>query len=321
MNPLVSILIPVYNREKIVGDTIQSAINQTYTNIEIIIVDNCSTDGTWAVLEDYQKKDSRILIFRNEKNVGPVRNWGISFEKASGEFGKIIYSDDTIESTFLEQSVPFLKNKEIAFVFTSVKLGKSLNSFKISYETYNDTQIYSSQSFIKNALYRENAPVSPGCALFRLKDLKKNLQFEIPSPSLKDFYLHGAGNDLLLFLITAHEYPSVAFIKRPLVFFRDHKNSISIQTNRRYLFDCYIQAKVFFVENYLTKDDSCKLYLHIWYQYVREYKRKVMPKILLKKYTNQFDGFTLKSVIEFLRFKITFKSLIIFLKIRLKIKF
>jgi glycosyltransferase involved in cell wall biosynthesis len=318
MNPLVSILIPVYNREKIVGDTIQSAINQTYTNIEIIIVDNCSTDGTWSVLEDYQKKDSRILIFRNEKNVGPVRNWGISFEKASGEFGKIIYSDDTIESTFLEQTVPFLKNQEIAFVFTSVFLGKSLNNCSITHETYNDTHIYSSRSFIENALYRNNAPVSPGCALFRLKDLKKNLQFEIPSPSIKDFYLHGAGNDLLIFLKTALEYPSVAYINTPLVFFRDHKSSISIQTNRNDLIDCYIQAKVFFVENYLSKDDSRKLYLHIWYHYGRDYKRKVTPIIFLKKFTNQFDGFTYKSIIDFLRFKITLKSILFFLKIRLK---
>ena len=56
-NPLVSILIPVYNREKYIGEAIESAINQTYKNIEVIIVDNCSTDNTWKILQDYQCKD------------------------------------------------------------------------------------------------------------------------------------------------------------------------------------------------------------------------------------------------------------------------
>lgn len=51
-NPLVSILIPVYNREKYIGEAIESAINQTYKNIEVIIVDNCSTDNTWKILQD-----------------------------------------------------------------------------------------------------------------------------------------------------------------------------------------------------------------------------------------------------------------------------
>lgn len=88
MNSLVSILIPVYNRENLVGETIESAINQTYKNIEIIIVDNCSTDNTWQVLQDYAQKDNRIRIFQNPENIGLVRNWERCIDVANNRYYK-----------------------------------------------------------------------------------------------------------------------------------------------------------------------------------------------------------------------------------------
>ena len=66
---IVSILIPVYNREDYIGACIESAIKQTVTNIEIIIIDNASTDGTWVICQKYSERDSRIRIIRNEVNL------------------------------------------------------------------------------------------------------------------------------------------------------------------------------------------------------------------------------------------------------------
>ena len=66
----VSILIPVYNREDLIGQTLNSAIDQTYHNIEIIVVDNASTDNTWKVIQRYEKQDGRIKAFRNNTNIG-----------------------------------------------------------------------------------------------------------------------------------------------------------------------------------------------------------------------------------------------------------
>ena len=60
----VSILVPVYNREDLIGQTLNSALNQTYKNIEIIVVDNSSTDNTWEVVQSYEKQDSRIKAFQ-----------------------------------------------------------------------------------------------------------------------------------------------------------------------------------------------------------------------------------------------------------------
>ncbi|NQV78496.1 MAG: glycosyltransferase, partial [Lutibacter sp.] len=67
--PLVSVIIPVYNVELYVEKAINSIINQTYQNLEIIIVDDCSTDKTYSIVESLSKKDKRIKLIRNSKNL------------------------------------------------------------------------------------------------------------------------------------------------------------------------------------------------------------------------------------------------------------
>ena len=66
-NPLVSILIPTYNSVDFVEDTVRSIMNQTYTNIEIVIVDDASTDGTMKILEKLSKEDKRIKLLQNKR--------------------------------------------------------------------------------------------------------------------------------------------------------------------------------------------------------------------------------------------------------------
>ena len=95
-SPKVSILIPVYNREAFIAACVQSALEQTFTDFEIIIVDNASTDTTWKICQQIAEQDKRIRIFRNERNIGPVRNWRRCIEEARGVYGKILWSDDLI---------------------------------------------------------------------------------------------------------------------------------------------------------------------------------------------------------------------------------
>ena len=94
VQPLVSIVIPVFNRETLVQEAIESALKQTYDNIEIVVVDNCSTDKTWEVLQKYN--NPKIKIFRNNTNIGPVLNWKKGIELSSGEYIKLLFSDDMI---------------------------------------------------------------------------------------------------------------------------------------------------------------------------------------------------------------------------------
>lgn len=235
-NDLVSILIPVYNREKIIGETIESALNQTYKNIEIIVVDNKSTDNTFKICKEYQKRYPDIItVFQNERNLGPVKNWKKCLEYARGKYVKILFSDDQIGKTFVEKSVKaFIKHPEIGFVFTRVLIYGSVKREYI----FGNTGIYPMNEFVKAQLLNTKLiPVSPGCALFRRKDVEKNLLINIPNPKNVDFSKYGAGNDLLLFLLTALDYKYFYYIDEPLSYFRAHEDSLTISNNLKWYYD------------------------------------------------------------------------------------
>ncbi len=248
-NRVVSILIPVYNREKIIAETIESALGQSYTNIEIIIVDNASSDGTWNVVDTYAQKDNRIKAFRNETNIGPVRNWQRCIDEASGEYGKILWSDDLITPDFLQKCVPYLENDDVGFVFTSVKLF-SEDDAKIYYD-FDDTALYPTERFLDAALFNtEKMPLSPGCALFRFTELKSALLLDVPNSIDSDFSMHAIGNDLLIFLLIAREHRYFAFINEPLALFRSHGDSISVASDKSKLHLLYGVAKAYYIEHY-----------------------------------------------------------------------
>ena len=122
--PIVSILIPTYNRQDLITETVQSALSQTYQDFEIVIVDNQSTDNTYQVCLDLAKTDSRIRVYQNEENIGPVRNWQRCVELAHGEYAKILFSDDLIHPTFLEKTVNLLADPSVGYVFTGVLHGQ-----------------------------------------------------------------------------------------------------------------------------------------------------------------------------------------------------
>ena len=259
----VSILVPVYNREDLIGQTLNSALNQTYKNIEIIVVDNSSTDNTWEVVQSYEKQDSRIKAFRNNTNIGIVKNWRKCLDYATGVYAKILWSDDLIAPDFIEKTIPWIEDKNVGFVFTGTEIFHNNSNKKINTYFIGKSEIYNSEKYIKGVLFEGDYPVSPGCALFRLVDLKKNLKIDIPNKVNIDFAMKGYGNDLLIFLLTANQYSKFAFVNEKLSFFRDHEGSISIQSKSGKLFLHYNLAKAYFVENY-RRDLIKKMNADIW---------------------------------------------------------
>lgn len=263
---LVSILIPVYNREKLIKETVLSALSQSYENFEVIIVDNQSTDDTWSILKQLSLQDKRIKIFQNEINIGPVKNWMRCINEAQGVYGKILWSDDLIAPDFIEKTIPFLENNNIGFVFTSTIVFNNIDETKTSLYTIGSTGSYDSEIYIQGILTGTKYPISPGCALFRLNDLKENLLIDIPNKVNSNFAMHAIGNDMLLFLLTAQKYNKFAFVNEKLSFFRDHPDSITISTDNGKLVMYYSLALAYFVENYRTdliKKLNTNLYIAI----------------------------------------------------------
>ena len=101
-NPCVSVIIPVYNTEKYLRECLDSVVNQTLQNIEIICINDCSTDNSLQILQEYANKDGRIKIINNEKNLGSAesRNKGILL--TTGEYIGFIDSDDYISLDYYD---------------------------------------------------------------------------------------------------------------------------------------------------------------------------------------------------------------------------
>lgn len=266
MSQIISILIPVYNRENIIAETLDSALMQTYSNIEVVVVDNASTDGTWEIIKKYAARDSRVRAFRNESNVGPVRNWRRCIDEANGVYGKILWSDDLISTDFLEKTLPFMQ-EDVAFVFTSVRIFTDRYDSGEELYSIGGTGFYDSNKFIEGDLNARDYPVSPGCALFRLVDLKKNLLLHVPNVIGSDFSMHAIGNDLLIYLLTAYDYKRFAFVNEVLSFFRSHSGSISVMSKSCKLPLHYNLARAYFAENYrpdLIPDLNGRLYINLF---------------------------------------------------------
>ncbi|PZX19166.1 glycosyltransferase involved in cell wall biosynthesis [Breznakibacter xylanolyticus] len=260
---LVSILIPVYNRANIVSDSIESALNQTYKNIEIIIVDNCSTDETWNILTQYALLDGRIQIFRNEKNIGPVRNWISCVEKAKGEFSKILWSDDIMHESFIEKALPFLKNHDVGFVYSQASIFSGINQTSatdILFRSFPNSGTYNSLIFINGiystATFEGKFPYSPGCALFRTDSIRKNLILNFPNKYHVDFSKEAIGNDLMLFLLTASDYPKFGYINECLNYFRAHAGSISTNSSSKLELIYLLSKAIFFDKTAIDLDQS-----------------------------------------------------------------
>lgn len=259
---LVSILIPVYNRINLIEETIQSVINQTYTNIEIIVVDNCSTDGTWELLENLALKEERLLIFKNEENIGPVGNWKRCVDKANGEFSKILWSDDLIHNDFLKETIPFFKNEEIGFVYTSAIIfeGSITNIKHHIHKTFKKNTVSQSNKFVNKLFFSRafsgKVPYSPACAVFRTEALKEALIIDVPNYFDYDFSKIAIGNDLLCFLLTTTKYKMFGYINKPLSYFRAHNESISNDSGESKLALFYNASKGY----YLSENKN----RHIW---------------------------------------------------------
>lgn len=117
MNDLVSIITPSYNTARFIGETIECVLNQTYANWELLIVDDCSSDDTDAVVARYL--DERIHYFKNEQNSGAAISRNRALKEATGKWIAFLDSDDLWEPQKLEKQIGFMEANDIHFSYTN----------------------------------------------------------------------------------------------------------------------------------------------------------------------------------------------------------
>jgi len=203
LEPLVSICIPMYNAEKTIGKTIASIIGQIYKNIEIIIIDNCSSDASVKIIQRYQ--DPRIRLIRNNIHL-PIGeyNWNRCFSYANGEFLAIFHADDVYLPQMVSRQVEtFKKFPMIGGVFTQGNIideeDTIIGEFKLPPEI-RDSEPCSYQKIFNAAL--EYADFLPTPSAMLQRDLYQKL-----SPFRYDQF--GSASDFDLWLRAAAVAPLV----------------------------------------------------------------------------------------------------------------
>ena len=118
MRPIISICIPVYNGEQYLRESLDSVIDQTYKELEILLIDDCSSDQSMAIAKEYQSRDTRIRIVENEQNLGLVGNWNRCIEMATGDWVKFQFQDDVMDPETIEKMIRMATENSLRLVLT-----------------------------------------------------------------------------------------------------------------------------------------------------------------------------------------------------------
>lgn len=209
--PKVSICIPTYNYGQFIAETIESVMAQTYTDYELVVVDNCSSDDTRSIVSSYSAKDVRIRYFCNESNLGMVGNWNRCLNYARGEYIKILCADDLLAPTSIERSVElFIGHPNVTLVSCIRQIvDKNLNPMAtVAYA--DEFQIENGNSVIKKCFFEGNLIGEPTAVMFRRKDAARGFDQRFKQLIDLEMWFH------LL------EKGDFAFISEVLCSFRQH---------------------------------------------------------------------------------------------------
>jgi len=254
-NPLVSILIPVFNREEFIADCIRSALAQTYPNVEIVIADNASTDRTLEICQNFAQDDDRVRVFDNASNLGPVRNWKVCADHANGDFCKILFSDDLLEPTCIEKMLRPLMDSNVGLSVCAARIGetpeRSSPGYFANISGQNRILRLKTEDYLPFLLFGD-APLSPGAVMLRRRDLLANIRSDFATATPRTFANHGAGPDLMVSLLTMEDYANVTVFQEPLVFFRVHPGSFTTENRDNAIRESYDTIWNYYLKNYIS---------------------------------------------------------------------
>lgn len=166
-NPKISVIVPVYNVEKYLSRCIDSILAQTFTDFELLLIDDGSNDNSGNICDDYVKKDNRIRVFHKENGgVSSARNLGLN--KANGEWVCFIDSDDTVSNKYIQHMAEAINDKDLLILSNYKKETKDNYAVKLDNVTlYNDEII---RYFIENNIFALTAPYSK---LYKIEIIRK----------------------------------------------------------------------------------------------------------------------------------------------------
>ena len=216
MDEKIDILMATYNGAKYVKEQIDSILSQTYSNFRLLICDDVSNDGTYEILKEYEKKDKRVIVYRNEKNLGCLKNFENLLTKVQSNCYMFSDQDDVWYNTKIEDTLKKMVSDNADLVFTDLEIvDDKLNT---KYDSFNKKMEYR-RKILKlddyNMVYLYN--VVTGCTIL---SKKKYINKILPLPNNKNM-LH----DHFISLVVSLSGGKISYLDKATIKYRQHDNN------------------------------------------------------------------------------------------------
>ena len=238
MNRLVSVIVPIYNVEKYLGECIDSIIRQTYAYLEIILVNDGSTDNSYLICEDYKKKDKRIVLINKENGgLSSARNKGI--ECANGGYISFVDSDDYIAPDMIESLIKVMDFEQVEVACCSFKkIKKSPLPKKTENKVMNETEVYQSYQAVSYLLDERHYKCFACNKLYK-RDLFNDIRF--PEGKLYE--------DIITEYKIFKKAKKVVFYRKELYYYRIREGSITKKAFDKRNYEMLEPIKAIMTEN------------------------------------------------------------------------
>jgi glycosyltransferase involved in cell wall biosynthesis len=212
----VDILLATYNGEQYLREQLDSIMCQTYSNFRLLISDDCSSDSTKEILEEYVEKDKRIIVFSQEKNLGVVKNFEFLLKRVENKYFMFSDQDDIWNENKIEKSIKVIEETKSDLVYSDLEVVDS--SLNVTYSSYWKLKGFYKKIVKYNnfeSLYLNN--FITGCTMLSKKEFIDEV---LPLPNTSKFILH----DYWIPLILSQKH-KITYIEEPLIKYRQHKNN------------------------------------------------------------------------------------------------
>ena len=265
---LVSVIMPTYNASKYLADSIESVLNQTYQNLELLITDDCSNDDTRNILKEFSQKDPRVKVKYLKENYGPAIARNRSIERAKGRYIAFCDCDDRWMPEKLEKQIAHMTRKDCALCSSSYLICDDQNKV---------TGISISPKHLTLGMMKRDNKI--GC-LTAIYDIKR-LGHKFYMPAIRK------RQDWALFLNILKECQICFCLTEPLAYYRQRNNSVSSNKFSLIKYNVNVYETVFGYTN-------LKAYTYFLFRFLPTYWFKVMKrnrdsKAYLKKCASKTD--------------------------------
>ena len=279
----ISVIIPVYNVAEYLPKCLESILGQSFYDMEIICVNDCSSDKSLDILKDFAKRDERVKVFSNEKNIGGALSRNVGLDKATGEYIYFMDSDDWLEPDYLEVMLKTIE-KAGTDVILNLNIMQETGQGATLYTQPSMKNIDTAGEFLNRWEMIANMPCVLWARLYRRDFLEKyHLRFNPTKNTSEDYIFH----------CISHIYTDKTFVfMGPAYHYRIHGGSITAQAKEHGFLE-HLPIKIFNTMSCFVIDSAEKF--EIYHAYLVKVKDFINKNADMY---NEIDKYVLKIVTE-----------------------